>query len=103
MFESIEFKNFKALRNATLPLGRFTLIVGANGSGKSTALNSILVLRSPGQWPFQQVLTAGVSEHEGSSLSAKWSEANAKSVVNVDWQGRPGIRGPFIEPFDQQR
>ena len=40
MIESVQFRNFKALRNTTLPLGRFTLIVGPNGSGKSTALTS---------------------------------------------------------------
>ena len=41
MIESVQFKNFKALRDATLPLGRFTLIVGPNGSGKSTALQRL--------------------------------------------------------------
>jgi predicted ATPase len=37
----IQFENFKALRNATLNLGRFTLLVGPNGSGKSTALEAL--------------------------------------------------------------
>ncbi|MBI4850682.1 MAG: AAA family ATPase [Acidobacteria bacterium] len=41
MIESIEFKNYKALQNTTLPLSPFTLIVGANGSGKTTALKAI--------------------------------------------------------------
>ena len=34
MLDSIQFQNFKALRDATLPLGPFTLLVGPNGSGK---------------------------------------------------------------------
>jgi predicted ATP-dependent endonuclease of OLD family len=38
MLNSVEFQNFRALRDATLPLQRMTLIVGPNGSGKSTAL-----------------------------------------------------------------
>jgi AAA15 family ATPase/GTPase len=38
MLTSITFKNFRVLRDATLPLGPFTLLVGPNGSGKSTAL-----------------------------------------------------------------
>jgi predicted ATPase len=28
MFRSIKYHNFKVLRDATLPLGRFTLLVG---------------------------------------------------------------------------
>lgn len=41
MIESVEFKNYKALQNTTLPLSPFTLIVSANGSGKTTALKAI--------------------------------------------------------------
>ncbi|UCC30233.1 MAG: AAA family ATPase, partial [Phycisphaerales bacterium] len=41
MIESIHFKNFKVLRDTTLPLGPFTLIVGPNGSGKTTALQAL--------------------------------------------------------------
>ena len=47
MIESVHFQNFKALRDTTLPLGRFTLIVGANGSGKSTAMQAIKLAGSP--------------------------------------------------------
>ena len=35
MFESIKFQNFKALRDTTLPLSRFTLIVGPTVVGKA--------------------------------------------------------------------
>jgi predicted ATPase len=42
MIESVRFRNFKVLRDTTLPLGRITIIVGPNGSGKSTAIEGIL-------------------------------------------------------------
>jgi predicted ATPase len=42
MIESIEFTNFKALRRTTLPLQPFTLLLGPNGSGKTTALQALL-------------------------------------------------------------
>jgi predicted ATPase len=38
LIESVEFKNFKCLRDTVLPLSQFTLLVGPNGCGKSTAL-----------------------------------------------------------------
>ena len=47
--KSIHFLNFKALRDATLPLGQFTLLIGANGSGKSTAMQALRLVG--GQMP----------------------------------------------------
>ena len=41
MIESIEFTNFKALRKTTLPLSPFTLLLGPNGSGKTTVLQAL--------------------------------------------------------------
>jgi energy-coupling factor transporter ATP-binding protein EcfA2 len=39
--ESITVKNFKAAKDATIPLARVTIIVGPNGSGKSSVLQAI--------------------------------------------------------------
>lgn len=41
MFTSLHIENLKGIRDATLPLGRFTLLIGANGSGKSTAVQAL--------------------------------------------------------------
>ncbi len=92
MIEWVEFSNVKALRKTKLPLSRFTLIVGANGSGKSTALHAILALHNPGNWNVGQVRTAGVSEHEPVTLTAKWREQNNDYMVNAKW-GRSLRRG----------
>jgi AAA15 family ATPase/GTPase len=60
MIESIKFQNFKALRDTTLPLGRFTLIVGPNGSGKTTALNALSAFNDLNL--IADARTAGVSQ-----------------------------------------
>src|SRR5215470_1549979 len=60
MLKSIQFKNFKALRDATLPLGRFTLIVGPNGSGKSTAMQALQALHDPDRLDFHKTVSVGL-------------------------------------------
>lgn len=44
MIVSIDFRDFLVLEEASLPLGAFNLLLGPNGSGKTTALRAILVL-----------------------------------------------------------
>jgi len=85
MIEWIEFNNFRALRKTKLPLGAFTLIVGANGSGKSTALSSFLGLAKPGTWNANQVRSVGVPQTEQATLVARWSGDNSVFLIRVGW------------------
>jgi len=81
MFESIEFKNFKALRNTTLPLSRFTLIVGPNGSGKSTALSAFQVLRQ--SIVPQNVRSAGAEPSDPVAVKGKWKREGNELFVTA--------------------
>ncbi len=63
MLDSIEFSNFKNLRDATLPLGQFTLIVGPNGSGKSTALQALRLLHRPELVPYGAAVSTAERRH----------------------------------------
>lgn len=85
MIESLEFKNFRALRNAKLPLSQFTLIVGPNGCGKSTALNAFAFFGSPGSKNFFHLRTAGTPENTTVSLIARGGLDNRQYEMQVSW------------------
>ena len=46
MIAAIHFRDFKALRSASVRLGAFNLLVGPSGSGKTSLLQAILRLRT---------------------------------------------------------
>ncbi len=46
MIASVSFRNFKALRATSLTLAPFNLIIGANGSGKTSLIQALLRLRT---------------------------------------------------------
>ncbi len=89
MIESIEFANFKALRNTTLSLAKFTLLLGPNGSGKSSVLQALqgiatIVAQASGQ----------LIHGRGMSGSAVWRalpsatalESPVQMTVRINWQ-----------------
>lgn len=45
MIKKIEIKNFKSILSAEIPTGNLNLFTGVNGSGKSTFLQSLLLIR----------------------------------------------------------
>lgn len=57
----VTFHNFKVLRDTELPLRPFTLIVGPNGSGKTSALEGISLFKSPGSKTFADVVNKSVA------------------------------------------
>lgn len=51
MIASIAFRNFKALRNTSLALTPFNLVIGPNGSGKTSLIEAFLRLRTLSKLP----------------------------------------------------
>ncbi len=80
LLREIQFLNLRALRDATLPLGRLTLLVGANGSGKTTALRS-LALAAGGRYcdaiygftPHHRHLVSTGAENSSVSIQLRWN------------------------------
>jgi Predicted ATPase len=87
MIESVEFKNFKALRAATLPLSRFTLIVGPNGSGKSTAMQALQAAGNMGLVDFRNIYTAGlpIDNSKYVEVVLKWGEPYKDTMTRARW------------------
>ncbi|MFH1499324.1 MAG: AAA family ATPase [Verrucomicrobiota bacterium] len=54
MIASVAFRNFKALRNTRLDLLPFNLVIGANGSGKTSLIQAMLRLRALARLPLRQ-------------------------------------------------
>jgi predicted ATPase len=45
MLRRVRIRNFKSFRDATFPLGNFSLVVGANGTGKSNLFDALRFLK----------------------------------------------------------
>jgi len=89
MIKSIHFQNFKALRDATLPLGPFTLIVGPNGSGKSTAMQAFSFVQGKGNYEYRKMVTAGLSQPSDVEvqITGDVTGSPARAVLHhPDWQ-----------------
>lgn len=51
MIASIAFRNFKALRNTQVALGPFNLVIGPNGSGKTSLIEAVMRLSAAASLP----------------------------------------------------
>lgn len=87
MIESIEFRNFRVLRNATLPLGRCNILVGPNGSGKTTVLQALDAVHRKGS-SFEQLVSVGVPHAHESTVDVAliWGKPQPGLRHRVRWK-----------------
>jgi predicted ATPase len=75
MITSVRLQDFKGHRDTQIPLGRFTVLVGPNGSGKTSVLEALWLQRELAQ------------RHPAGVLSGDWSSADLQ---------RRGATGPIV-------
>lgn len=88
MIQTISFENFKALRDLTIPLERFTVLVGPNASGKTSVLqglDSLFFLRGHERDYFSNDRDFYVLRSFGAS-----SDASVVIRGAGTWAGEPG-------------
>src|ERR1700722_255408 len=90
MIESIQFQNFKVLKDATLKLRPFNLIVGPNGSGKSTVFNALEAIKNPGAYEFQRLLTAGATS-SAVFVMLRWPTGMGRLEFTTEWSKERGL------------
>lgn len=111
MFESVQFVNLRILRDATLPLGPFTLLVGPNASGKSTALLGLYALSGRVQLDFRKMLTISgpPSSPPQIQVRAKWASPVRGTISTLSIEphyqhvSTPFPGGPTLLPEPQAR
>ncbi len=52
LFKNLSLKNFRCFEDVNIEFAPITLLTGANSSGKSTLINSLLAMFQTEQFPF---------------------------------------------------
>jgi predicted ATPase len=77
--QEITIENFKAIETATMELSDFNVLVGANGSGKSSALQAL-------HWVFQSGRNRSVTANRKSTEGATLSENDATYMPSPEYR-----------------
>lgn len=77
--KKVEIKNFKAIENTELDLTDFNVIVGANGSGKSSVLQAM-------HWMFQSGRSRSIEARKKRSEGETLSERDATFMPSPDYR-----------------
>ena len=79
MIATVVFRRFKALRSTQLSLAPFNLVVGPNGSGKTSLIQAVLQLRSLAKLPLAETAPPERAP-EGPEITFTFSDAGATAV-----------------------
>ena len=81
MIDTVVFRNFKALRNTSLHLSLFNLVIGPNGSGKTSLIQALQQLRTLAQLPLSQATVH--TRNGGPEISFLFAAPNTGVVARL--------------------
>lgn len=101
MLDSIHLENFKAHRDTTVPLGRLSVLVGPNGSGKTSVLQALWLQSELVGRPFNEVLTGDWSISDLMRRGAQGPVALASTGTwnGEAWSSRLELHGNSVAPM----
>jgi len=95
---SITIRNFRALKSASLSLTPFNLVIGPNGSGKTSLIQALLRLSALSRLPLRN---SGASEEERESIADApelcWQFTPPHDGLEAVMKGLPGGKWDFLD------
>lgn len=82
MIRTVDIKNFKSIPDMTLDLGRVTVLIGANGSGKSNVLEAIAFAAAAAQNKLDNefLVSRGIRVTEAHFMNSAFQAAPQTSI-----------------------
>lgn len=95
MISTLRLRNFKCFDDAIFRLGKITLLAGANGTGKSSVIQGLLVLRHWGRSPDSSWRWSLVDVDIGSFSDVLYDEADDVVELRTVYDDDTEFRGTF--------
>jgi len=92
MIREVRIENFKSIPSLTVPLGRFNVLIGANGSGKSNILEAITFAAAAAhdKLDYEFLTSRGIRTTESQFMRSAFgiaSEMNEAMIINLIGDG----------------
>lgn len=101
MIKSIEIKNFKSIKSKYFPLRNLNVLLGLNGQGKSSFIQTLLVLRQSNKINYGELKLNDRSDeliNIGTTKDARYqySKKDENLMISLEFEGKK----PYLMEFD---
>ncbi len=103
MIESVAFRNIKALRSTSVSLGAFNLVIGPNGSGKTSLIQALLQLRPMHAAPVDPEPDTGAHTARPPEMQFRFPPPNQGLVAHVECESEDCVGTLRLEPLRDPR